>query len=94
MTRVFVVWDDSHLWGLLVLRFLRALGLPHRILRAHDIAEGALSGKPVAVGRSKGLSDAPPPLLIVPGGWARGKALRLGAAGLAAIRGFVDQDGN
>ncbi|MGE4265524.1 MAG: BPL-N domain-containing protein [Desulfovibrio sp.] len=105
MTRVFVVWDDSHLWGLLVLRYLRALKLPHRILRAHDIAEGALSGKCRAVGPSKGLSDDPPDtsiappgnapaLLIVPGGWARGKALRLGEAGLAAIRGFVDQGGN
>lgn len=109
MTRVFVVWDDSHLWGLLVLRFLRALGLPHGILRAHDIAEGALSGKPVAVGpfrgersgrrrrKANGLSDIDaeaPPLLIVPGGWARGKALRLGERGLAAIRDFVAGGGN
>jgi len=105
MTRVFVVWDDSHLWGLLVLRYLRALGLPHRILRAHDIAEGALSGKPGAFGPSRGLSDAladtsfptpadAPALLIVPGGWARGKALRLGEAGLSAIRGFVAGGGN
>ncbi len=107
MTRVFVVWDDSHLWGLLVLRFLRALELPHGILRAHDIAEGALSGKCAAPG---GFRDAPapagaralphlspndaPPLLIVPGGWARGKALRLGAAGLEAIRAFVAGGGN
>jgi hypothetical protein len=46
-------------------------------------------------------ADAPPDtppdapaLLIMPGGWARGKALRLGEAGLAAIRDFVDQGGN
>jgi hypothetical protein len=109
MTRVFVVWDDSHLWGLLVLRFLRALGLPHGILRAHDIAEGALSGKCRAVGPVNGersgrrhrkatpppdTSSNAPPLLIMPGGWARGKALRLGEAGLAAIRDFVAGGGN
>lgn len=118
MTRVFVVWDDSHLWGLLVLRYLRALGLPHQILRAHDIAEGALSGKSGAVGGFQGVcalagaqaspsaSPAPPAdalpadssgapsLLIVPGGWARGKALRLGEAGLKAIRDFVARGGS
>ena len=137
MTRVFVVWDDSHLWGLLVLRYLRALGLPHEILRAHDIAEGALSGKSGAFGGFQGVcapagaqaspfpfddltnspanhsasqsansllehpanalpADSPgaPSLLIVPGGWARGKALRLGEAGLEAIRGFVARGGS
>ena len=81
MTRVFVVWDDSHLWGLLVLRYLRALKVPHEILRAHDIAEGALSGKSAG-------------LLIVPGGWARGRAIRLGEAGLTAIRNFVASGGS
>ncbi len=75
MARVFVLWDDSHLWGVLVLRALRALGTSHQILRATDIAEGALSGK-------RGV-------LVVPGGWARGRALRLGEAGMQAIRGFV-----
>ncbi|MDR3640501.1 MAG: BPL-N domain-containing protein [Humidesulfovibrio sp.] len=88
MTRVFVVWDDSHLWGLLVLRFLRALNVPHGILRALDIAEGALSGKSGQPG-----ADAPA-LLIAPGGWARGRALRLGGAGLSAIREFVAGGGN
>jgi hypothetical protein len=88
VTRVFVVWDDSHLWGLLVLRFLRALKIPHGILRAHDIAEGALSGK------SGRFGEAAPSLLIAPGGWARGRALKLGDAGLSAIRDFVAQGGN
>ncbi len=96
MTRVFVLWDDSHLWGLLVLRALRALGVPHGILRAHDIAEGALSGKCGAYAPAGGEStiSGAPSLLIVPGGWARGRALRLGEAGLAAIRAFVDGGGN
>lgn len=104
MTRVFVLWDDSHLWGLLVLRALRVLGVPHGILRAHDIAEGALSGKSRPSGPAYGssadadddkkLPSPQPSLLIVPGGWARGRALRLGEAGLAAIRAFVAGGGN
>lgn len=92
MARVFVLWDDSHLWGVLVLRALRALGTPHQILRAHDIAEGALSGKSGDSAPVPG-SDAPA-LLIVPGGWARGRALRLGPGGMAAIRAFVDAGGS
>jgi len=80
MARVFVLWDESHLWGVLVLRALRALGIAHQILRATDISEGALSGK---CG-----------VLIVPGGWARGRALRLGPGGMAAVCDFVQQGGS
>ena len=110
MARVFVLWDESHLWGVLVLRALRALGLPHVILRAHDIAEGALAGKPTAFAPFGGfmggcdhtdpsgtpalLPDLLPALLIVPGGWARGRALRLGPAGMQAIRDFVAAGGS
>ena len=93
MARVFVLWDESHLWGVLVLRALRALGLPHVILRAHDIAEGALAGKPTATSPS-GTPAPLPSLLIVPGGWARGRALRLGPAGMQAIRDFVAAGGS
>ncbi len=101
MARVFVLWDESHLWGVLVLRALRALGIPHVILRAHDIAEGTLAGKsaPFApFGGFKGGSglsgqSVGPDLLIVPGGWARGRALRLGDAGMQAIRDFVAAGG-
>ncbi|MDP3426764.1 MAG: BPL-N domain-containing protein, partial [Humidesulfovibrio sp.] len=109
MARVFVLWDESHLWGVLVLRALRALGLPHVILRAHDIAEGALAGKPAAFGRFMGEAatsnpsdtpaqlDAPallPALLIVPGGLARARAERLGPGGRQAIRDFVAAGGS
>ncbi|MBU1041685.1 MAG: biotin--protein ligase [Proteobacteria bacterium] len=111
MARVFVLWDESHLWGVLVLRALRALGLPHVILRAHDIAEGALAGKSTASapfapfggfmggGADSSESDTPaeldtPALLIVPGGWARGRAERLGARGMQAIRDFVAAGGS
>ena len=80
MARVFVLWDESHLWGVLVLRALRALKHPHVILRAHDIAEGALAGKCGC--------------LIIPGGLARGRAVRLGANGRQAIRDFVAAGGS
>ena len=80
MARVFVLWDESHLWGVLVLRALRALRQPHVILRAHDIAEGALAGKCGC--------------LIIPGGLARGRAVRLGANGRQAIRAFVAAGGS
>ncbi|MDO9631235.1 MAG: biotin--protein ligase [Humidesulfovibrio sp.] len=80
MARVFVLWDESHLWGVLVLRALRALRLPHVVLRAHDIAEGALAGKYGC--------------LIVPGGLARARAVRLGANGRQAIRDFVAAGGS
>ena len=99
MARVFVLWDESHLWGVLVLRALRALKHPHVILRAHDIAEGALAGKSAAFGRpmgdgaGSGQSDTPA-LLIVPGGLARGRAVRLGANGRQAIRDFVAAGGS
>jgi hypothetical protein len=96
VARVFVLWDESHLWGVLVLRALRALGIPHVILRANHIAEGALAGNPLRGfkgGNAHASQSAPttllPDLLIVPGGWARGKALRLGPAGMQAIRDFV-----
>jgi len=92
VARVFVLWDDSHLWGLLVLRYLRALGAPHGVLRATDIAEGALSGKSGPLGPSQ--DGGAPALLIAPGGWARGRAQRLGEAGLAAIREFVAGGGS
>lgn len=94
MARVFVLWDESHLWGLLVLRALRALGVSHVILRAHDIAEGALSGKSAAFGGSKGGASVPPALVIAPGGWARGRALRLGRRGMDALREFVAAGGS
>lgn len=89
MTRVFVLWDDSHLWGLLVLRFLRALGAPHGVLRATNIAEGALAGKWRGCAPAGTDDDGAPALLIAPGGWARGRTQRLGEAGLSAIREFV-----
>lgn len=80
MARILVYWDESHIWGLLALKALSAFGIPCRLVRATEIAQGALAGKGCAV-------------LIVPGGQARKKAELLGEAGVAAIREYVRAGG-
>ena len=82
MSSVHIYWDESHFWGLLVRRALVHWGIPHRLVRAEEIAQGVLSGK------------SAPCLLVVPGGRARGKAQRLGEAGMRAVRDFVAGGGN
>ena len=81
MKAVHILWDASQIWGLLAVRAVEALGLPHALARASDIAEGLLRRDPA-------------PLLLVPGGSARQKAAALGEAGLAAIREYVRSGGN
>jgi hypothetical protein len=77
MTAPFLVlWDHSHLWGLLACRGLAALGAPYRTVSAAEVADGALA-------------RLSPPALIVPGGFARRKFAALGPAGVAAIRDYV-----
>lgn len=73
-----ILWDESHLWGYLAWHAVEAAGLPHRLLKGSEIAQGGLSGK----------------VLLVPGGSARAKALGLGEAGMAAIRRFVEGGGH
>ena len=85
---VHVLWDASHLWGLMAWRSLRCLGLPCRLCRAEKIAEGGLLGKQGQAGGTAG-----PDVLLVPGGNARLKAQRLGRRGLAAIREYVAAGG-
>ncbi len=80
MSSIHIVWDESHIWGLLVWRALRALGLPHRLVRATAIAQGALSRNP-------------PAALVVPGGTARRKFQALGEAGVQEVRRYVDGGG-
>ena len=82
---VHILWDASHIWGLMAWRALRALGVPSRLVKAKEIAEGALSGKPGRDGRAR--------LLLVPGGSAGRKAALLGRAGRAAVRDFVRAGG-
>jgi hypothetical protein len=71
-----VLWDESHLWGLLLIRALRAMDAPFTLIRAAEVRSGRLEAlKPSA--------------LIVPGGWARLKSEALGDAGRSAIRNHV-----
>ena len=84
-----ILWDASHIWGLMAWRAVRALGLPCRLVKGQEIAEGACLGKPDAAAPNSGAS-----LLLVPGGNARLKAQALGPAGRAAVRRWVANGGN
>lgn len=75
MTDIAIFWDASQLWGLLVWRAAEAFGLPYRLVKAKDIAQGALSDKTS--------------LLIVPGGTARHKSSALGEEGRNILRNWV-----
>ena len=75
-----ILWDDSHIWGLLVVRAARAMELPYRLVLGSEIARGLFA-------RER------PSLLLIPGGNARHKAESLGEAGIAAIREYVRSGG-
>ncbi|ADU61760.1 MAG: biotin--protein ligase [Pseudodesulfovibrio sp.] len=83
MSSIHIYWDESHFWGLLAARALEAWGIPHRLVRGSEIADGVLAGK----------CGEAPRLLIVPGGRAKGKADRLGVRGMDAICEFVHDGG-
>lgn len=75
-----LLWDESHLWVLLILRALNALRVPVTLLKAKQVRAGALR-------------DLGPSTLLVPGGWARLKSLALGEDGREAIREHVRDGG-
>jgi Biotin-protein ligase, N terminal. len=77
---VALLWDESHLWGLLLHRALKALRAPLTLLKAEQIGAGVLR-------------DFAPSTLIVPGGWARLKSLALGEDGRREIRDYVRSGG-
>ena len=79
--RIFMLWDESHLWGLLLRHTLTAWKLPLTIIDSQAIRQGILL-------REK------PGLLIVPGGWARLKSERLGKIGRDAIREYITGGGH
>jgi hypothetical protein len=83
MSSIHIYWDESHFWGLLAARALDAWGIPYRLVRGSEIAQGALLGK----------DGQRPALLFVPGGRAKGKADRLGVAGMDAVCEFVHSGG-
>ncbi|MDQ7831799.1 MAG: hypothetical protein RDU30_08705 [Desulfovibrionaceae bacterium] len=76
-----LLWDHSHLWGLLLHRALSFFGLPFVLVRGRDVPR-LLDG------------DAPPRLLAVPGGFAKKKLSALGPGGVDAVRRFVAAGGS
>ena len=89
---VCILWDASHIWGLMVWRALCALGLPCRLVKGQDIANGALFRKPCPQGTPDKAQGAAP-LLLVPGGNARLKARALGEKGRQAVRDYLAEGG-
>ncbi len=79
MLKIALYRDESYLWGLILLRTLRKLGVKVHSLTSGHIREGALE-----------YFD----LLVVPGGWASDKTATLGQDGKEAIRDFVAGGGS
>lgn len=77
---VYILWDASHIWGLMALRAIRAFGLNCRLVKSKEIAQGSILGKPEAI-------------LLVPGGNARIKAHLLGSEGIRIVRGWIAKGG-
>ncbi|WP_448339553.1 BPL-N domain-containing protein [Desulfovibrio piger] len=76
----------------MVWRALCALGLPCRLVKGQDIANGALFRKPCPQG-TPGKERGAAPLLLVPGGNARLKARALGEKGRQAVRDYLAEGG-
>ncbi|WP_456324192.1 BPL-N domain-containing protein [Desulfonauticus submarinus] len=77
---VSILWDESHLWVLLVLNFFKTLSFPVAIISAKDI-------------QNNWLNKYKPKYLIVPGGWASLKAKKLTVTGIQNIRDYVKKGG-
>ncbi|MBI5141234.1 MAG: hypothetical protein HZA20_03445 [Nitrospirae bacterium] len=73
-----LLWDESHLWGVMAVHALRNSGLPFEIVTADDVRQGGLAGRP---------------LLFMPGGWASKKIVALGEEGAEAVKNFVSDGG-
>lgn len=79
---VYILWDSSHIWGLMALRAMRSFGLSCRLVKGIEIAQHGLLGK-----------SGPNALLLIPGGNARQKAASLGKNGRNAIRQWLEGGG-
>ncbi len=77
---LYILWDASHIWGLMALHTLQSLQVPYRLITSKDITHGLLLRKP-------------PELLLVPGGTASIKSRMLGVKGRAAIGDYVKNGG-
>ncbi len=75
---IMLLWDESHIWGLMLWRSLCLLGFSPKVIRSQEIRHGILS-------------HSPPKLILVPGGWASRKALSLNESGQLEIRNFLSE---
>ncbi len=75
-----MLWDESHLWGVMLWRALKDLNIPFTIIDSGLIKEGILQKNP-------------PAGLLVPGGWSRLKSDNLGRKGLSMIREYIFSGG-
>ncbi len=75
-----LLWDESHLWGVMLARTLRELEIPFEIVDSMAVRGGILE------------QDRPAGLLV-PGGWARLKAQSLGRTGMDNIRKYIRSGG-
>ena len=82
---LYILWDASHIWGLMAWRAMRTMGVACRLVKGKEIAEGVLLGKSAGDGAS---------MLLVPGGNARLKSLALGAHGRKAVRDYLARGGS
>ena len=76
----YLLWDESHLWAVMLTRALRELDIPFEVIDSEKINKGVLDQK-IPAG------------LLVPGGWARLKAESLGTAGIENIRSYIRSGG-
>lgn len=94
-SNIAILWDASHLWGLMLWRTLASLGIPCHLLKAEIIAKGCLLGKSLNSSDPTRdfLADNHLKLLLVPGGNAKQKAQALGTNGMQAICSYVSKGG-
>jgi len=78
--KLFILWDESHLWGILLWRALNFWRVPIQVVTACQIQRGILA-------------QENPLALLVPGGWARLKSQNLGVDGRKNIRKFIQNGG-
>lgn len=77
---VHILWDNSHLWGVMALRAMRAFGVNCSLVKSKQIAQGGVLRKGYG-------------MLLAPGGSARRKAGALGVKGREILRQWVASGG-
>ena len=101
-----ILWDAAPLWGHLVLNAVIQTGLSYTLIRAEDCAEDYPADCTEHYEENTQKNDSTisrkdckknwsqSKILIVPGGFGRQKASKLGKKGIVAIRKFVENGGS